>query len=121
MSNEWRSRSTHGWPPKHAPLPDHDRDQTVVATADGNPARYFPDVDAETVEAMAVRSGKDVPSGKPATYYRVLMLDEAIGASDGQISRWVLVESTSGDYHGRPITERRFRQLLAKAEMKGDG
>jgi hypothetical protein len=102
---------------KHEPLPGHDRGQTIQDTSNGGDSRYYPGVDIEAVERRAAEQGVDVPSGKPATRYRVMELEEPVGASCGMESRWVRVESTNGDLHGHPITEQRYAKYLSKVKQ----
>ena len=95
---------------KHVPPAGLDQDQVVARTAPrGSPSYYLPRVDVREIEAETMRLGVYVSSGKPATVYKVHAFAADIGASEGAPSRWVLVESTSGTFHGRPISLRAYR------------
>ena len=87
---------------------------------------YYRGVDIRDLETRAAADGVEVPSGKPATLYKVYAAERAVGASEGEESRWVRVEDTNGDFHGHPISQRRYeeymrrRQKLVDAPATGD-
>lgn len=108
----------HQVPPRlrEASKGDIDRD----TASPGRASLFYPDVDQRTIEATALREGDYVESAKSATVYKVMEFAHAIGASEGESSCWVMVETTNGEYHGRPITrahyQRRSRQVIECCE-----
>ncbi|MFC1707007.1 hypothetical protein ACFL59_09345 [Planctomycetota bacterium] len=110
---QWRTWQEYR---KHFPLPNRSREEIIAATANREPSRYFPGIDIEGLEMMAAREGVEVPSGSPTTLYKVYEHESEIGASDGKVSRWVRVESSSGVVHGHPITSERYEGYLRSRE-----
>lgn len=118
-SCRWVSHNgKHRAPPslKNAPMPEIDR-----ATESGRPSLFYPGVDQFEIERNVLMEGMYVESGKPATKQKIMELDNHIGASDGQPSRWVMVEATSGDFHGRPITRALYERKLRRQKECCDG
>lgn len=101
---------------KHLPPRSWTREDCVGASAEGGISRYFPGIDVQVLEQEAARHGTCIPSGKPATSYKLMAFPDMIGASDGLPSCWMRVESTNGDFHGHPISRRVFDRLMKKAE-----
>jgi len=102
---------------KHAvrgKLRDAQRAEIVAATGGGRKALYLPHVDIAHLEANVAQEGVYVECRKPATQYMLKAFDEPIGASDGQLSRWAVIESTSGTFHGRPVTETEYMQMISR-------
>jgi hypothetical protein len=100
---------------KHRPIAGATRDEIIAATARG-PSRYFETRSIRSIEEQVARWGFDVPSGHSPTVARVLSFDVSIGASKGKESRWAYVESTSGSFHGYPISEEEYDGLLEIAD-----
>ena len=100
---------------KHRPLASATRDEIIAATARGL-SRYFETRLIRSIEEQVARWGSDVPSGHPPTVARVLSFHVPIGASKGKESRWAYVESTSGSFHGYPISEEEYDGLLEAAD-----
>jgi hypothetical protein len=105
---------------KHQPAPrlrGAPRHEIDRETGDRRASLFYPDVDQQDLEERCLRQGKYVESAKRATVYKVMDFGLEVGASDGQSSRWVLVEVTNTEFHGRPITrenyERRIRKEIA--------
>ena len=97
---------------KHASAPGLTREQVIASTRNGRSARYFSATDIGATETTAARIGTCTRTKKPVTAFKVHEFEGAVGASDGEESRWVLVESTNGDFHGRPITKRVYLERL---------
>lgn len=107
---QWREPAEYG---KHAPRAGLAEANLIAKSATG-PSFYFTGQDAHELESLAIRSGVYVTSRKPATVYKVHEFQAFIGASEGARSRWIFVESTSGTFHGYPISERLYLQLLKR-------
>ena len=75
-------------------------------------SRYYPQCQQRDIEESVLREGTYVRSPKPNTIYKVHEFPSDIGASNGQPSRWVKVESTNGEFHGRPIAEIEYRRFM---------
>jgi len=105
----WIDYRKHKVPPwlRDAPADEIDR-----ATA-GRPSLYYPSVNQRDLERQVAERGICVRSAKPATDYKIMEFVEPIGASEGKSSRWVMVQQTSGEFHGRPIAEHEYRRRLA--------
>lgn len=84
----------------------------VDGLTEGRPSLYYPGVECRDTEETVLRDGVYVQSPKPATIYKVMEFDNHIGASSGGPSKWVKVESTSGFFHGRPISRAEFDRLI---------
>src|SRR5438270_2095321 len=93
--------------PKHrAPLKARERPLSEIHQLTvRSRSLYYPEVDPKAVEETALRHGVYVSSPKPNTVYKVSEFPNEIGASNGEPSKWVKVESTNAVFHGRPITE----------------
>jgi hypothetical protein len=104
---QWRQRAVYG---KHAPRAGLDEAQIIAKSA--HRSIYFHGQDAASLEMMTIRSGTYVASAKPATVYKVHEFPSFIGASEGQRSRWIFIESTSGTFHGYPISHRLYLEHL---------
>jgi hypothetical protein len=75
---------------------------------------YYPGVRHEAIERMVLETGAYTASPKPATVFKVHRFPEEIGASEGEPTRCVIVQSTSGVFHGYPITQARFDAKMRK-------
>ena len=106
---QWRQWANYK---KHDASVGYARKAVVDSTKDGGDSLYMPDVDARALERQAILLGVYVRTGRPNQVRKVLEFDSAIGASEGRESRWITVESTSGSWHGRPITEDNYKQRL---------
>lgn len=112
MAEQWR----HPVVPrrrKHEPIPSLSNQEIREKTRD-DWSRFYHGADADRLEQIAIRDGVDVPCAKGATVVKVHEFDFVIGASRGEDSRWIWVESTSGVYHGYPITKGEYQRALAK-------
>jgi len=83
-------------PLKHRDSP---RDEITALTTRAR-SLYYPNNDPKDIEDNVLRNGTYVASPKVNTVYKVGEFPSDIGASNGQPSKWVKVESTSGTYHG---------------------
>jgi hypothetical protein len=72
---------------------------TVPATRDGN-SRYYPHAQIEAIENEVVLRGAYIRTRKAATIYKIAEFPHEIGASEGEPSRWVMVECTSNVFTG---------------------
>lgn len=108
--NTWKFKDypKHHSPPAYRDLPVSDID-AMTQNAD---SRYYPTSDQRSVEDVVLRDGTYARTAKPNTIYKVNEFPMDVGASDGRPSRWVKVESTNGEYHGRPISEQEYRKLM---------
>jgi hypothetical protein len=97
----------HQTPPR---LRDATTGDIDLETEEGRPSLYYPSVAQLEVEESVLTQGFYVRSAKRATICKVREFGDLLGASEGQPSRWVLVEVTNGEFHGRPIT----RELYLK-------
>lgn|SRR6185437_4458776 len=100
---------------KHA-APPHFKDKTRAeidsATHKGN-ALYYPGVMQHDLEAQALKSGLYVRPGSFAKVCKILEFNQAIGASEGESTKFVLVEYASGTFHGRPISPADYERRRA--------
>jgi hypothetical protein len=111
---QWRVHEDYR---KHNPPRGLTPAQIVDGTRDGEPALYFRVSDRMPLEEIARAAGVYVACGS-ITGNKVCKVHEfpdLLGASEGLPSRWLFVESTSGRYHGRPISHRVYLEKL-KAE-----
>jgi len=99
-SGEWRERAQTT---KHIIRSECSREEIVAKSR--RRSLYFCDVDVPKIEKEAADSGIYLTSNGTNTIHKIHEFLEPIGASEGEASRWVLVESTSGSSHGYPITE----------------
>ena len=97
---------------KHLPRPSDTRAEVVAKSK--RRSLYYPGVDVSSLEEAAAKRGRYLDSTGGPTIHKVQEMERDIGASEGEPSRWLLVESTSGTYHGYPITEARYRKWLQK-------
>lgn len=77
-------------------------------------SRYYPQVVAQEIETQVIHTGLYVRSHRAHKLFKLLEFAQPVGACDGEPSKWVKVEVTSGEYHGRPITADQYRRLLAR-------
>ena len=77
-------------------------------------SRYYPQFRPEDLERLVVASGVYVQSPKPHKMLKIHEFDEVIGACDGEPSKWLKVEVTSGEFHGRPITHAQYERFLSR-------
>jgi len=108
----WRFRQyrKHQTPPSYRDSPRAEID-ALTLNAD---SLYYPGCSQREIEEMVLTSGNYVRSPKPKTVYKVNEFPADIGASNGQPSRWVKVESTNGEFHGRPIAEEEYRRFMTR-------
>lgn len=107
----WSDHSRkHQTPPQFRDASERDVDQMT----DRRPALYYPSVSQRELEESVLAEGQYVHTGKRATVCKVLEFGHFIGASDGMPSRWVMVEITSGVFHGRPISEALYRAKMRR-------
>jgi hypothetical protein len=106
----WRFRPY----PKHETPPSfRDKDLAEIDRLTVNAdSRYYPQHQPSELEAQVVGIGLYVYSPKRHTIYKVLEFAAHIGASKGTPSRWVKVEVTNGEYHGRPITSEEYARFV---------
>lgn len=83
-------------------------------TANGRDSLYYMEVDQRAIETAVAQRGNYVESAKVATVLKVMEFPNFVGASEGQPSRWVQVEHTSGEFHGRPIAENAFNRKMKR-------
>jgi hypothetical protein len=105
---------------KHIPPAGLDRAEIIRRTSKpGAISRYLPGIDKAVVEMAAAREGVYVSCGgdKGHKMCKACHFPYDIGASEGNASRWVIVESTNGAYHGHPMSERAYL-LKLKSERK---
>jgi len=105
---QWIEYRKHVAPPRFRSAPLHEIDKQ---TARGR-SLYYPTIQSREVEERVLHEGVYVRSRKPATIYKVKQFDQDVGASSGLPSRWVKIEITNGQYHGRPITQVEFDRLM---------
>lgn len=104
---KWTSHGGKHFPPKGVAW------QKIVKSTGGGPAKYFPGVDIENLERLVFKTGTPAVNGKP---WKVMEFQSIVGASDGQESRWIRVESSAGTLHGHPITHDEFNRLAGVPE-----
>src|SRR5438876_3442994 len=88
--------------------------QEIAAITTNSDSRYYPECEPRMVEEQVLRQGTYVICRKPKTIYKVHEFPSQIGASNGSPSRWVKVECTNAEYHGRPISEEEYRKHMAQ-------
>jgi hypothetical protein len=98
--------TSHGY--KHFASSTHSWTEIVRSTARG-PSKYLPNIDVEALERHVWKSGSPTTNGRS---WKVMEFDEVIGASSGDESRWVRVESSANTIHGHPITQQQYERLL---------
>lgn len=77
-------------------------------------SRYYPHHQPQEIEKRVIEGGIYVRSHKPHKLFKLLAFEEEVGACDGQPSKWVKVEVTSNEYHGRPITREQYERFVAR-------
>jgi hypothetical protein len=100
---------------KHIPPPRLTKQQIVALTSRPRAAsRYFHGQDHKELERTAAREGVYVGCGQPQgnKVCKVYEFQGPIGASEGNESRWLFVQSTSGEFHGYPISEDMFSKRM---------
>ncbi len=97
--------TNHGY--KHYPSKNVDWKDVVKSTTDG-PAKYTPGTNVEGLERKVWAEGVEVTNGKN---WKVMELDDVVGASGGKETKYIRVEESGGTIHGHPITEEEFRKL----------
>ena len=100
----------HHTPPSYRDK-SHPEINAITRNAD---SRYYPERDSRTVEEQVLRNGTYVRCLKPNTVYKVHEFPSDVGASDGESSKWVKVECTKAEYHGRPISEAEYRKHITR-------
>ena len=109
--------TTQTWPDyiKHKRVPGLEWDDILEITKDGRPARYGPDIDdneQEHLERLCVNSGTLIRELHARRSYYMDM-ERDIGASRGRKTSIVYAEwKSTGEIHGRPITEMELREKL---------
>ena len=101
------------YPKHHTPRAYRDRPLAEIdAMTRNSDSRYYPQCQQRDIEESVLREGSYVRSPKANTVYKVNEFPSDIGASNGQPSRWVKVESTNSEFHGRPIAESEYRKFM---------
>jgi hypothetical protein len=108
-AREWRQRALLR---KHLPGPFDRRDEVIQKSL--RRSMFFVDVDVVAAEREAIKNGIYLTPSNPATVHKILEFQQDIGASEGERSRWLMVESTSVAYHGYPISAKQFRKWLTE-------
>lgn len=79
-------------------------------------AQYLPTVNSQGIERLALQSGEGVfVKHGNATIYKLYRLEAPIGYDQGNLTRWVRVEYSSGSFHGHPISLERVRNYIPNA------
>ncbi|WP_139179534.1 pre-toxin TG domain-containing protein [Lihuaxuella thermophila] len=106
------------WTPhggKHVPPPNKSFKEIIEMTKNGKPAKYKPGIDIEKIEREAWEKGIEVNPGEgKGTRWKIIELDEVVGASDGQKTKYMRVEYSANTIHGHPITESEYKKLLKR-------
>jgi len=100
----------HVTPPKYREKVTADIDRLTLESD----ALYYPQFQPRDVEQQVVDGGIYVQSSKAHKVFKIYEFEWAIGACNGQSSRWVKIEVTSGEFHGRPITQEQFMRFLGR-------
>jgi hypothetical protein len=95
---------------KHRPKGFMSREE--VTERSRRKSTYFHGVNVAELELTAAQQGVYLASNGTATIHKIYESPMEIGASKGEISRWVFVESTSAEYHGYPITKACFDEWM---------
>ena len=95
---------------KHVPGPFDRRDEVIQKSR--RRSMYFPGINVADTERKAIDGGVYLAQANAVTIHKVFEFTEDMGASEGERSRWLLVESTAGAYHGYPITAKKFREWM---------
>ena len=99
----------------HTPASHRSRTRSEIEALTRNAdSRYYPESNPAAIEEQVVRGGLYVRCRKPNTIYKVHEFGDEIGASNGTSSRWVKVECTNGEYHGRPISADEYRKHMSQ-------
>jgi hypothetical protein len=104
---EWRQQSSLR---KHLPKPNYTRSDVVKK--EGRRSMYFPDQDVAELERHVAMDGVYLSSTGKVTIHKIHEFEQEIGVSEGNVSRWALVESTSGTFHGYPISQQCFENWM---------
>jgi hypothetical protein len=109
---QWRYRRypKHFTPPAYRTKPRADIDRLTLY----GDSYYYPDQDPEAIERRVLEYGKCVRSHVAHKVVLIHEFDEAVGAANGTSSRWVRIEVTNGEYHGRPISHDQYLNLSGK-------
>lgn len=75
---------------------------------------YYPQFQPREIERRVVDVGLYVQSPKAHKTFKILEFEVPIGACNGQPSKWVKIEATSDQYHGRPIAYEQYTRLLSR-------
>jgi hypothetical protein len=80
-------------------------------------AQYLPGLNHIQIERAAIRSEKDewIAHGNE-TLFKFERLDKVVGYDQGQETRWIRVEISSGYFHGHPISLSRVRKYVKDAQ-----
>src|SRR5579863_7211865 len=97
---------------KHRPKAFMSREEVIERSKSTRKSTYFYGVNVAELELTAAQQGVYLASNGTGTIHKVYESPDEIGASKGEISRWVFVESTSSEYHGYPITKACFDQRM---------
>lgn len=82
-----------------------------------NAAQYLPDINNKTIEKFALES-KDailVPRGAKS-FWKIYRFDSPIDYDQGELTHWIRVEYSSGNYHGHPMKIDRVKKYVPDAK-----
>lgn len=99
---QWTNHGYKHYPPKNVDWKD------VVKSTTNGPAKYTPGMNVEALERKVWAEGVEVTNGKN---WKIMELDNVVGASGGKETKYIRVEESGGTIHGHPITEEEFRKL----------
>src|SRR6267143_4141077 len=110
--SKWRFRSytKHVTPATYRDRPREQIDRMTI----NSDSRYYTDYQPQDLERNVLDHGIYVRSPKAHKVFKVHEFPDHVGASNGQPSRWVKVEVTNGEYHGRPITREQYARWAAQ-------
>jgi hypothetical protein len=77
------------------------------------------DEEIHRLEHDCIVSGNLITGDRDARGIYWSELPEVIGASKGEETRFIRVELSSRNYHGRPATQREIEELRSKAGIEG--
>jgi len=97
----------HETPSKYRSNPLADIDRLTL----NSDSLYYPTHQPQVLEQLVIGAGIYVQSPKAHKTFKIHEFAEPIGACDGQPSRWVKVEVTSGEFHGRPISHEQYTRF----------
>jgi len=80
-------------------------------------AQYLPGLNHLLIERTAMRSqtGEWFAHGN-TTLYKFVRLDKPVGFDQGEETRWIRVEISSGVFHGHPMSVARVRKYVKDAQ-----